>query len=365
MDQHASTETHAEAFRFFGGVPRRLVPDNLMTGVDKPDLYDPRIDNSYAELASYYGTLVDPARAAKPKDKPRVEQPMPYVRDSYWSGRTFTSLEHMQAEALLWARNVAGQRQCRPLDGAKPLSVFEAVEAEAPTSSAVRAFRAGQVVEGNGRPGHPHQGRPHPLLGALETDRTPCRRPLHRRHGADLPRGRAGQDSRRPGTGQTHRQERPPAREDRFPDEDADLVPRPGIPGRGRLPSGHRPAPGGQRPLPASRRPGGARAEEEVRGHPAGGRLPQDSTAAEQPRRWTLLDLAAGEADAERLAEQLAACLAPAGGWYVNYSTATEAFVVFADKIFRYPRKQVEGRRQAQDYARSIGIPEPQLDWQD
>jgi len=41
------------------------------------------------------------------------------------------------------------------------------------------------------------------------------------------------------------------------------------------------------------------------------------------------------------------------------------AFVVFADKVFRYPRKQAEGRRQAQDYARSIGIPEPQLDWQD
>lgn len=67
-----------------------------------------------------------------PKDKPRVERPMPYVRDSHWRGRTFTSLDHMQTEALLRARNVAGQRQCRPLDGAKPLSVFETVEAPAP-----------------------------------------------------------------------------------------------------------------------------------------------------------------------------------------------------------------------------------------
>src|SRR4051794_11573599 len=37
----------------------------------------------------------------------------------------------MQAEALTWARNVAGQRQCRPLDGAKPMAVFEAVESQA------------------------------------------------------------------------------------------------------------------------------------------------------------------------------------------------------------------------------------------
>ncbi len=130
MDQHAWTEAHVEAFRFFG-VPRRLVPDNLRTAVDRPDLYDPQINKSYAELAFYYGALADPARASHPKDKPRGERPMPYVRDSFWSGRQFTSIEHMQAEAIVWAREVAGQRHCRPLNGASPAAVFAAVEAEA------------------------------------------------------------------------------------------------------------------------------------------------------------------------------------------------------------------------------------------
>jgi transposase len=72
MDQRAWTECHVEAFQFFGGVPARLVPDNLKTGVDKPDLYDPKLNRSYAELAAHYGCLVDPARALKPRDKPRV-----------------------------------------------------------------------------------------------------------------------------------------------------------------------------------------------------------------------------------------------------------------------------------------------------
>jgi transposase len=62
MDQRAWTECHAGAFGFFGGVPARLVPDNLKTGAGKPGLYDPKINRSYAELAAHYGCLVDPAR---------------------------------------------------------------------------------------------------------------------------------------------------------------------------------------------------------------------------------------------------------------------------------------------------------------
>ena len=131
MDQEAWTRCHIEAFAFFNGVPARLVPDNLKTGVDKPDLYDPQINRSYAELAAHYGTLVDPARAFKPKDKPRVERPMPYVRDSFWRGRAFTSLQDMQSGAVRWCQDVAGARSCRPLDGAAPGAVFAAVEAPA------------------------------------------------------------------------------------------------------------------------------------------------------------------------------------------------------------------------------------------
>jgi transposase len=128
MDQRAWTECHVAAFGFFGGVPARLVPDNLKTGVDRPDLYDPKINRSYGELAAHYGCLVDPARSRKPRDKAQIERPMPYIRDSFWRGRDFASLEQMQAEAVRWCAEVAGRRSCRPLDGAAPAAVFAAVE---------------------------------------------------------------------------------------------------------------------------------------------------------------------------------------------------------------------------------------------
>jgi transposase len=131
MDQRAFTEAHVEAFRFFGGVPRRLVPDNLRTGVDKPDLYDPKLNRAYAELADHYGVLVDPARRGEPRDKARIERPMPYIRDSFWRGRQFTSVAEMQHAATDWCRDVAGRRACRPLGGAAPAAVFTAVEAAA------------------------------------------------------------------------------------------------------------------------------------------------------------------------------------------------------------------------------------------
>jgi transposase len=131
MDQRAWTECHVAAFGFFGGVPARLVPDNLRTGVDRPDLYDPKINRAYAELAAHYGCLVDPARSRKPRDKARVERPMPYIRDSFWRGREFTSIEQMQAEAERWCTEVAGRRSCRPLDGAAPAAVFAAAEKDA------------------------------------------------------------------------------------------------------------------------------------------------------------------------------------------------------------------------------------------
>jgi hypothetical protein len=108
--------------------------------VERADLYDPKLNRSYAELAEHYGTLIDPARVRKPRDKPRVERPMPYVRDSLWRGRQFASLSQMQAAAVDWCRQVAGRRACRPLDGAAPAAVFAAAEADTLTPLPAKPF---------------------------------------------------------------------------------------------------------------------------------------------------------------------------------------------------------------------------------
>jgi transposase len=131
MTQRAWVEAHVAALEFFGGAPRRLVPDNLKAGVCKPDLYDPKINRGYAELARHYGVLVDPARAYHPRDKATVEAHQRYIRSSFFAGRSWGSLAAMAADAAAWCTQVAGQRRPRALEGRTVAEVFAAEEAPA------------------------------------------------------------------------------------------------------------------------------------------------------------------------------------------------------------------------------------------
>ena len=64
---------HVQAFAYFGGSARLLVPDNPKVAVIKACLYEPQINRTYADMAGHYGTAVLPARPRRPRDKPKVE----------------------------------------------------------------------------------------------------------------------------------------------------------------------------------------------------------------------------------------------------------------------------------------------------
>jgi hypothetical protein len=86
-------------------------------------------------------------------------------------------------------------------------------------------------------------------------------------------------------------------------------------------------------------------------------------TTPAQPDIWTTLEFEADEAQGAGLARAFASTLDAEPGWYVNFQSPTEAFVVYPGRIFRYPRGDAAGRAEAQAYGRRLSIPEPQLDW--
>ena len=65
--------SHQRALAFFGGVPALLVPDNLKSGVNKTNRFEPELNATYWAFAEHYGTAVLPARPYKPRDKAKVE----------------------------------------------------------------------------------------------------------------------------------------------------------------------------------------------------------------------------------------------------------------------------------------------------
>ena len=65
--------SHIRALEHLGGVPGALVPDQLKSAVSRSCRYEPKIQQTYAEMARHYNTAVIPARPGKPQDKAKVE----------------------------------------------------------------------------------------------------------------------------------------------------------------------------------------------------------------------------------------------------------------------------------------------------
>jgi transposase len=63
---------HVRAFAFFGGVANLLVSDNLKAGIAKACFYEARPNSTYAGLAAHYGTVIQPARPRRPRDKAKA-----------------------------------------------------------------------------------------------------------------------------------------------------------------------------------------------------------------------------------------------------------------------------------------------------
>jgi transposase len=112
FDQKIETwlRCHEEAFAWFGGVPRRVVLDNLKAGVIQPDLHDPVLGEPYRRLAQHYGFVISPNRPATPRHKGKVESGVHYVKRNFLAGQTFADLDSMNARVKRWILETAGTR---------------------------------------------------------------------------------------------------------------------------------------------------------------------------------------------------------------------------------------------------------------
>lgn len=115
------------AWRFFKGVPARVVIDNLKAAVIKPNRYDPTFQRTFEEYARVRGFVIDPAPPNSPTCKPTIERGVPYVRGNFFRGEQFVSLAHVQEQAVRWCQDTAGMR-VHGTTRTQPGVVFESLE---------------------------------------------------------------------------------------------------------------------------------------------------------------------------------------------------------------------------------------------
>jgi transposase len=118
---------HVHAFAFFHGQPRVLLYDNLKSAVleRRGDhiAFHPRL----IELSAHYHFAPRPCQLRAGNQKGRVERAIRYVRDSFWAGRTFTTLAECNRQAWLWRDQVA---HLRPWPGGDHRTVADAFQQE-------------------------------------------------------------------------------------------------------------------------------------------------------------------------------------------------------------------------------------------
>jgi transposase len=102
---------HVHAFAYWPGQPRVILYDNLKSAVLERRGNQIHFHPRLIELSAHYHFAPRPCQVRAGNQKGRVERAIRYVRDSFWAGRTFTTLAECNRQALLWRDQVAHQRR--------------------------------------------------------------------------------------------------------------------------------------------------------------------------------------------------------------------------------------------------------------
>jgi transposase len=112
LDQRADTflRMHQRAFAAFGGVPRKVLYDNLKTVVLHHVGSTVQFNPSFLAFAGH--ALFEPVAAPVryPQAKGRVEGAIKYVRHAFFYGRSFANFDALRDAARLWCSETANQR---------------------------------------------------------------------------------------------------------------------------------------------------------------------------------------------------------------------------------------------------------------
>lgn len=102
---------HVDALRFYGGVPRKLLYDNLKSAVLEREGQAIRFNPRLLELANHYRFEPRAAAPRRGNEKGVVERTIRYVRSNFFAARDFHDIDRLNDEAHAWCTQVSTARR--------------------------------------------------------------------------------------------------------------------------------------------------------------------------------------------------------------------------------------------------------------
>jgi transposase len=103
---------HVAAFEAYNGLPTVLLYDNLKSAILERQGDAIRFHPTLLALSAHYRFEPRPVAVARGNEKGRVERAIRYIRDNFFAGRHWQTLDDLNAQADDWCQGVSADRPC-------------------------------------------------------------------------------------------------------------------------------------------------------------------------------------------------------------------------------------------------------------
>lgn len=125
QNQAALHQGLVNAFTFFGGTPKELVVDNMMTAVKERVGSLIRFNENFLDFLRPFGIVPRACNVAAPYEKGKIENGIRYLKQNFWPLRSLVDLVDCRRQVMAWLAGTANVRKHqttgeRPIDRFKP-----------------------------------------------------------------------------------------------------------------------------------------------------------------------------------------------------------------------------------------------------
>lgn len=104
-------DAHIQAFHYLGGIPMEILYDNMKNVVIGREGGQTTFNVEFSHFANHYGFKPVACPPYSPWVKGKVERPVDYIREAFWRGYPFTTIEQANRDLLIWLTETANCRK--------------------------------------------------------------------------------------------------------------------------------------------------------------------------------------------------------------------------------------------------------------